>query len=103
MGTNSTRILRCKMEVDYRTSQMNVYWKDVRKACGQWPSDLEQFKFPAGSVTSASCMSANIALQKNAYFLAPNDDSTGFVKIPVPSSVTESINKGIWRNQVLKG
>jgi hypothetical protein len=73
--------------------QMNSHWQSVRKACGQW-----SWNGITGSVGSTDCASANTALQQNAFYIT----SAG-VKINVPTSLTDSINKGLWSNTVLAG
>jgi hypothetical protein len=79
---------------------MNIYWRTVRKACGQW--SLDGTIGATGDITSSDCASANSALLKNAFYVAPNADGTGTVKIPVSSALIESINIGLWSNSALK-
>jgi hypothetical protein len=55
-----------------------------------------------GAVTSSDCASANSALLQNAFYVAPNADGTGKVKIPISSALIESINIGLWSNLALK-
>jgi len=100
MGTNVDRIKFCKASVDTMFKPqdttkraMNTYWQGVRKACGQWIWT----DGTVGSVTSASCTSANLALQANAYYIVDG------VAIKVPASVTTSINVQLWSNPDLKG
>jgi len=102
LGTNTTRITFCKDKVNSMvvstTQPMNRFWQNVRKECGQW----KWTDGTIGNIDSTKCIDANLELQKNAYYVAPNEDGTGTVKIPVPSALTESISKGLWRNPALK-
>jgi len=93
MGNDTARISGCKNSVNSMTRGMNPHWQNVRKACGQWKFTDDG---TIGSVTSESCASANIALQKYAYYIL---DGT---RTLVPSSLTDSINKGLWSNPALK-
>jgi len=88
---NSTRISQCKDGVNSMTSQMNNFWQNVRKECGQW-----SYNGFTGSVKSINCYSANQALHKNAFYLAADN-----TRIMVDSSVTNSINSGLWGNPSL--
>jgi len=90
---NTTRINDCKNGVNSMVGQMNSHWQLVRQSCGQWP-----WYGTTGSLTSTNCASANKALQANAFYIT-SDGS----KINVPSSLTDSINKGLWSNTVLAG
>jgi len=100
MGNNFDRIKFCRASVDSMFNPqdttlrpMNTYWQDVRKACGPWMLT----DGTVGSVTSASCTSANLALQANAYYIVEG------VAIKIPASLITSINIGLWSNPALKG
>jgi len=90
---NTIRINDCKNGVDSMVGQMSSHWILFRQSCGQWP-----WYGTTGSLTSTNCASANKALQANAFYIT-SDGS----KINVPSSLTDSINKGLWSNTVLAG
>jgi len=92
IGNNITRIDACKIGVNSMTLMMNPSWQNVRKACGQW-----SWNGMIGNVDSLSCTSANSALQANAFYVLPD-----LTKVPVNASLTDSINIGLWRNQVLR-
>jgi len=90
---NTIRINDCKTKVNTMIEQMNSHWQLVRKSCGQW-----SWNGITGSVGSTDCASANTALQQNAFYII-SDGS----RIKVPASLTDSINRGLWSNTVLKG
>jgi hypothetical protein len=92
MGTDSNLLARCKAVINQMAQSTSRWWQEVGKACGQWTwSDGT-----VGDVNSPKCNDANLALQKNAFYIV------GGVKIPVPPSLTNSINKGLWSNPLLK-
>jgi len=84
---NQDRINNCKSGVDTITRFLSSYWQDFRRSCGQWAFNGAV----KGSSNSLSCTNANIALQRNSYYIL--QDGT---KIPVPSELTESVIDGLW-------
>lgn len=93
--SSNTGIQYCKEKVDEMTRKMSPWWQKVRKECGQWKWDGT-----VGNVDSEACVNANLALQQNAYYLKFVEGIP--VKSPVPSSLTDSVNTGLWRNSNLK-
>jgi hypothetical protein len=85
LGNDDTRIQFCKASVDKMVKSMNPWWQKVRKECGQWP-----WEGTIGNPNSASCASANLELQKNAYYA--EDDTITLL----PAALTDSINRGLW-------
>jgi len=92
MSGNSVRISECKNAINTMTLGMNIFWRNVRRDCGQWP--LNGF---TGAVTSNDCTYANNQLQNNAYYIADG------IKIYVTSDLTSTVNAGLWGNPALKG
>jgi hypothetical protein len=88
-----TRINDCKNGVNSMVGQMNSHWQLVRKSCGQW-----SWNGITGSVGSTDCDSANKALQANAFYI-----TSGGIRMTIPASLTDSINRGLWSNTVLAG
>jgi hypothetical protein len=86
---NEDRINKCKNGVDKMFRSFPPPWQTVRKSCGLWAFD----DAPVGSPNSLSCTNANIALQKNAFYLLPDGK-----KAPVTSALADSINNFLWRN-----
>jgi len=97
LGVDTTRINYCRDAVNSMAGQMNVHWQLVRKECGQWKWTNADGTIKIGSASSTNCSLANIALQQNAFYIS------GGVRINVPASMTESINKGLWKNPYLNG
>jgi len=92
LGTNSTRISDCKIGVNQMVDSMSPWWKNVRKACGQW----KWIDGTIGNVNSTECKNANDALQSGAYYMVDGE------KTQVSSSFIYSVNKGIWSNSNLQ-
>lgn len=96
IGSNMVKLNNCKDAVSNRTSQMNVYWQNVRKFCGQWNGFT-------GVLTSNYCADANKELQKNSYYLAPDPDIPGnFLRSYVTRALVNSVNDGLWNNTVFR-
>jgi hypothetical protein len=91
MGTNSTLISECKIGVNQMVNSMSIWWRNVRKACGQW----KWIDGTTGNVNSPECVNANAALQSEAYYMVAG------IRTPVSSSLIYSVNKGIWSNSNL--
>jgi len=85
---------RCQTGVDTMFRGMNSWWQNVRKECGQWSSDGS----PASSTpaSSFSCVSANLALTTNAYYISWNPQKGLYENIQVTSELTYSINERLW-------
>jgi len=92
MSSDPTRISVCKNTVDTMFSGMSDLWQNVRRECGQWP--WNQY---TGAASSLPCVTANAALQENGYYVTPVG------KIYVTSSLTNSVNQGLWGATLLRG
>jgi hypothetical protein len=91
MGTNSTLISGCKIGVNQMFDSMNIWWRTVRKACGQW----KWTDGTIGNLNSPECVNANAALQSGAYYMVDVN------KTQISSSFIYSVNKGMWSNSNL--
>jgi hypothetical protein len=87
LGTDKNRIDICKKSVDSMTKGLNYWWQNVRKSCSKWPWEDGTI----GDPNSYKCEVANLALQKNAYYITKEG------KMQIPSSLTDSINRGLWK------
>jgi hypothetical protein len=94
--SDKTGIQYCKEKVDEMMRKMSPWWQNVRKECGPW-----KWVGNVGNVYSEKCVNANRELQKNAYYVK-HDLEGNEVKVYIPSSLTDSINKGFWSNPDLK-
>jgi len=90
IGTNSTRVTKCKAGVDTMTKGLSPHWQNVRSACGQWSFDGAVM----GPYNPSNCETANKALQANAkYYVMVNGVPTEF---PVTAELTDSVISGLW-------
>jgi len=80
----------CRTAVNQMYGQMNSYWQEVRKQCGQWPF-IQNGQTFVGNSTSSSCATANSNLRTNAFYIQ-KDLSTVYVT----SEFTISQNYGLW-------
>lgn len=92
IGSDLRRIQKCKSVVDSVALQLNSYWRDVRKFCGQWP-----WNGYTGSSSSPSCSIATSELQSKAYY------KTAGGRVYVSADMTRSIRVGLWDNAHLSG
>jgi len=88
MGTNRILISECKIGVEQMFGSMNIWWQNVRKACGQWKWTDGKI----GSVTSPECLNANNQLKIKALYDG----------VAVSSSFVDSVNIRLWSNSNLK-
>jgi len=88
MGTDKTLISECKIGVEQMFGSMNIWWQNVRKACGQWKWTDGKI----GNVDSTECLNANNQLKIHAFF----------ERVAVSSSFVDSVNIRLWRNSNLK-
>ena len=72
--------------------QMNNYWQNVRKECGQWSWDGY-----LGNKDHPNCANANTELQTYAYFVLPDGRQAN-----VTRQLTNSVSSGLWSNTVLR-
>jgi len=80
----------CRTAVNQMYGQMNSYWQEVRKHCGQW-SFIQNGQTFVGNSASSSCATANSNLRTNAFYIQ-KDLSTVYVT----SEFTISQNYGLW-------
>ena len=92
MAGNAILISECKNAVNDMTSKMNIYWQNVRQACGEW-----QFGTITGLVVSSNCENANKRLQENAYYVTDEGE-----QIYVTSELTRTVTERLWKNPSLR-
>jgi len=92
MGSNITRIDNCKKVVDKVSSGANSYWKDYRRACGQWSFQ----NAPVSGLYSSDCTSAKESLTKNAFYF-----SNWLGQLYVTTEFLDSLNP-LWSLSYLK-
>jgi len=89
----------CKTGVNEMFGHMNIYWKNVRKFCGQWKW-TDQSK-TIGSKDSKACSDANKDLFTYGEYKVFNDATKKWETIKVTEEVTKSMTQ-LWSIVAIK-
>lgn len=84
----------CKNSINGMVSGMSGYWQNFRRYCGEWKGTDGII----GSSKSDKCYQAVAELQKNGYYIAFDGS-----RIPITSSLTNSVVQGLLANPILRG